>query len=423
MTSVTPTLRWRGIVVVALAAAAVGVLAARPSVVLLSVVGIAFVAYPKLTTPPQVTLDLERSVDEDTPAPGDDVAVTVRVRNVGQRTLTDLRLVDGVPPMLSVRDGTPRHATLIRPGEVARFSYTVSATHGTHRFEPATVIARDVAGTYEVETTVAAETTIECLPDVPDVPLRRQTHQFAGAISTDKGGSGVEFHRTREYRRGDALARIDWRRYAKTNELSTVEYREERGAAVVLCLDAREPAYRAATRDVPHGVAFARTAAEQLLSALADTTDTVGIAALSDREFCWLGTGSGHEHLDRARQLLTSHPALSTYPPAAAEPGLWAEQLKVLRSRLGGDTQVVFLSPLADAFAVEAALTLEASGHAVTVISPDVSSTESVGTSLARTERHNRVHTLRESGVRVVDWGSDEPLGASLVVAEDGWSR
>lgn len=423
MTSVSRTRRWRGIVVVALAAVALGVLSKRPAVLLTAIVGIAYATYPQLTTPPDVNLELERTLDEDAPGPGDDVEVTVRMRNVGQRTLADIRLIDGVPSMLAVSSGTPRHATTLQPGDDAVFSYTVAATHGTHHFEPATVIARDVAGTHEVETTVAAETTVECLPEVPEVPLRRQTHQFVGAIPTDEGGTGVEFHRTREYHPGDSLSRIDWQQYARTGELSTVEYREERGAAVVLCVDAREPNYRAPTTDDPHGVALARAGAEQLLDALADTSDTVGLAALSDREACWFGTGAGREHIERARELLTTHPSLSTTPPGEADAGAWAGQLDTLRGRLSGDSQVVLLSPLADDFAVEVALTLEAEGHAVTVVSPDITNGTTIGERLARTERDNRVHSVRESGVRFVNWSPDEPLGSVLMTAEERWSR
>lgn len=452
MTSIRRTRRWRGIVAVALSAAGIGLLFQRPSVLLLSLVGVAYAAYPQVPSPPEVALDLERTLDEDEPGHGDAVTVTVTLHNEGRGTLADLRVIDGVPPMLVVSEGSPRHAATLRPGGKTSFSYTVTAKHGTHGFEPATVVARDVAGATEVETTVATETTIDCVGEVPELPLRRQTHSFVGEIVTDEGGTGVEFHRTREYEPGDSLAQIHWARYAKTRELATIEFREERGAAVVLCVDAREPAYRRATPEDPHGVAYARAAGEQLLTALADTTDTVGIAALSEREHCWLAPGAGREHLDRARHLLSSHPALSTYPPDPAggwgggggwggwgggdpadatdatdggdgsDESRWDERLTALRRELGAETQVVLLSPLADEFAVEAALTLEASGHAVTVISPDVAAEGTVGERLARTERANRIHTLRESGVRVVDWPPANPLGSVLMRARDRWS-
>lgn len=423
MTSIRRTRRWRGIVAVALSAAALGVLFKRPYVLLLSVVGIAFAAYPQVPSPPQLALDLERSLVDDNPAHGDEVEVTVRLHNRGERTLADIRVVDGVPPMLAVSAGSPRHAATLRPGAVTSFSYTVTAKHGTHSFEPATVIARDMAGATEVETTVASETTIDCVDDVPDVPLRRQTTALVGQLVTEESGTGVEFHQTREYHPGDSLARIDWRRYAKTGQLTTVEFREEGGASVVLCVDAREPAYLRPGENDPHAVAHARAAAEQLLVALGETTDSVGIATLSDRDQCWLGTGTGQDHVHRARRLLSTHPALSTYPPERTGPDRWNEQLTALRRRLAAETQVYLLTPLPDEFAVDGAITLEAEGHAVTVLSPDVTGEDTVGARLFATERQNRIHSLRESGVHVVDWNPADPLGSVLARSSNGWSR
>lgn len=424
--TVRRTRRWKGVAAVAVGVAAVGVIAGQPSVILLSVVGVAFAAYPEVSNPPQIkpqiNLELERTMDTDSPGIGDDVEVTVRVRNVGTNTLADVRLLEGVPPMLQVIDGTARHAATLRPGADARFTYTIRAVQGAHRFRPATVIARDIAGTTEVETTVTTETTIECVSDVPEVPLRRQTHQFVGEITTDEGGTGVEFHQTREYNRGDSLSRINWRRYAKTGTLATVEFREEHGASVVLCLDARAPAYRTAGPDVPNGVAHGQTAAWQLVETLAKSNHTIGLTSLSDRQSCWLAPGAGAEHLDRARNLLERHPSLSQYPPNAVAPSRWAEQLTTLRAHLPGEAQVVMLSPLTDNFAVEAALTLEAEGHAVTVISPDVSTDETVGARVARAERNNNIYSLRASGVRVIDWPTDEPLGAVLMRTQERWS-
>lgn len=418
MTSVRRTRRWRGIAAVALAAAAVGIVGGRPSVLLLSVVGVAFAAYPELGTAPRVALDLERSLDEESPAHGDEVTVTVRLRNVGETTLRDLRIIDGVPPMLEVTGGTPRHAASLRPGKATSFTYTVRAAQGLHRFEPATVLARDLPGTTEVETEVDAETTIECIAEVEDVPLRKQTHHFVGEITTDEGGSGVEFHQTRDYNPGDALGRIDWRRFAKTGDLSSVEYREERGAAVVLCLDARAPAYRTTGPDEPHGVAYALTATRQLLEELATSNHTVGLTSLADREACWLATGTGADHLNRARERFRRHPSFSLFPPGEADPDRWAEQLTTLRTRLKNETQVVLLSPLTDRYVVEAALTLEAAGHAVSVISPDVSTDATIGGELSRAKRTNHIYSLRSSGVRVVDWPPEEPLGAVLMRTE-----
>lgn len=419
MSDIRQTRRWRGIVGVALFAGAAGLLFKRPSVLLAAVVGVGYATYPQLLPAPTVDLALERQVAPETPSMGEAVEVTVTVENTGRQPLFDVRIVDGVPPMLSVIDGTPRHAAVLRPGATTTFSYTIEAEQGTHQFEPATVVARDLSGATEVETTVAAETTVECIAEVPEVPLRRQTGERVGQIVTDQGGSGIEFYRTREYQHGDQMNRIDWQRFARTGELTTIEFRQERAAKILLCLDVREVAFRAHGPDEPHAVSYSQAATVQLLDALRDTPDAVGLAALG-QDSCWLAPGTGSEHYTRAREMLATHPALSAYAPDedVATTERAREQVLELRQRLDADTQIVLLSPLTDDFVTETAYELEAAGHAVTVISPDVTTTDTPGGKLATTERRNAIRALREAGVPVFDWSPTERLGTTLAVAE-----
>ncbi|MFC4357944.1 DUF58 domain-containing protein [Halobium salinum] len=414
MTEVRTTRRWRGVVGIALFVGAVGVLAARPLLLLLGVVGSAFAAYPHLTGTPAVDLSLERSLGSRSPEQGDAVEVTVRVVNEGS-TLADLRIVDGVPPMLAVQSGSPRHGAVLRPGDATEWSYTVGADYGRHQFDPATVVARDVAGAREVETTVAAETELAVTDSVPEVPLRQQTAGHAGRVVTDRGGSGIEFHQTREYQHGDPMSRIDWRRFARTNTLTTIEFREERTAAVVLCVDADASAYRARRDDEPNAVAYSVAGAEQLLTSLGDARTFVGLAALG-REFAWVDPGSGREHRDRLRTTLATHPALRTVPPTDPDAS-WVDtdQRAALRRRLGPSNQLFLFSPLTDDGVVTTALELEAEGTRVTVVSPNVTSRETAGGRLATVERDGRMRRLRESGVPVVDWDPTDPLGTELL--------
>ncbi|MWG33223.1 DUF58 domain-containing protein [Halomarina oriensis] len=407
--------RWRGIVAVALFAGAVGVLAARPFLLLATVPVAAFAAYPRLTGSPKPTLAVERTVDDDTPDRGADVEVTVRITNTGRWPLSDVRFVDGVPPMLAVRDGSPRHATFLWPGSTTEFSYTVGAEYGRHQFDPVTAMLRDVSGGTELEATVESDpaTVLTCTDAVPEVPLRKQSRHSTGRLVTDDGGAGIEFHRTREYQKGDPMSRIDWKRYAKTGELTTVEFREERAATIVLLIDARQSAYRASAEGEPHGMAYNLAGAEQLLTALGETRDYVGLAAIG-RQFCWLAAGVGIEHEVTARELLATHPVLSTVPPDE-EPPDPDEQAAELRKRLSGDAQVILLSPLGDEYITSLALTLEANGHPVTVVSPNVSSDASVGARLASVDRENRVSSLRQAEIPVIDWTPDQPLGTSIV--------
>ena len=417
------TNRWVGIAGAALLLSAVGALTRQPSLVLAAAVGVAYAAYARTGDLSDAALSVERDLAESTVDPGDAVTVTVRVRNEGSSLLPDVRLVDGVPPALSV-DGAPaRLGTALRPGKTATFSYDVTAVRGIHEWEPLDVILRSASGSRERRLSVEPEvrTTLRSDPSLDataDLPLRGLTTPFAGRVETDVAGAGLEFHATREYRAGDPLNRIDWNRYARTGDLSTTQFREERAATVLLLVDAREEAYVAPGPGEPSAVEQSVDAATRAFSALLDGGDRVGVAALSPTE-CWLAPGSGDAHRARARNLLAASPALSPTPPDDAV--LYTVRLRRLRRRLPSNAQVLLFSPVVDQFAVRVARDLDARGHLVTVVSPDPTDDDTPGHRLARVERANRLSRLRRAGVRTVDWG-DETLATRLARAARRWS-
>jgi ribose 1,5-bisphosphokinase PhnN len=75
-----------------------------------------------------------------------------------------------------------------------------------------------------------------------------------------------------------------------------------------------------------------------------------------------------------------------------------------------------------DDVVVRTARQFDAHGHLVTVISPDPTGDDTVGHTLARVERGNRISALRRAGVRVLDWG-EESLATELARAERRWNR
>ena len=422
MTRIRETKRWRGVSAVALLAGAFGVLFSNPVVLLSGVVGVAFAAYARTAGAPSVELDATREVSDADPLPGDDVRVRLTVENVGSETLADLRIVDGVPEAIPVTDGPARFGTALRPGKSATLSYTVEAERGEHEFDPVIAVARDFSGAIEVETEVEVETTLNCIPKLgttAGVPLRAQTTRYTGRVTTDVGGSGVEFHATREYRRGDPLARVDWNRFARTGDLTTVQFREERAASVVLVVDVREDAYVAPGEGERNAVQRAIDAAGQVLTTLLDSGDRVGIAAFGPVS-CWLAPGSGHDHRIRARELLATDPAFASVP--SEKPFYAPTRLKWLRKQLPASSQVALFSPLSDDYSVNVARRLDAYGHLVTVVSPDPTATDTPGQRVARTERRQRIGSLREAGVRVVDWHSDDGFGTALARTTRRWS-
>lgn len=398
------TRRWRGVIAIALAAAGLAILADRPDLLLVAVAGVVFAVFPNVTRLPSVSLDLDRRLSHPLPAEGDTVEVTTTITNTGDRVLPDLRIVDGVPPALGVVDGSPRRGMALRPGQSAELTYTVEAKQGIHAFEPATVLARDLSGERERVISLTDETAIDCDPEPDPIALRNRLRPILGEVVSNRGGSGTDFHHTRDYHPGDPVNRIDWNRLARTGDLVTVDFDAERAASVVLVVDARASAYRGQPGQ-SHAVVHCVAAARQLLRGLHNRRNLVGLAGVG-RSACWVPPGAGTEHVERMERALARHETFSATPPprGTGEPS----QLTDLEHRLADDDQVIVLSPVCDDAIVEACLRLEAGEHAVTVVSPDVTGGDSLGERVATLERSNRLQTLFRAGVPVYGWAAPE---------------
>jgi uncharacterized protein (DUF58 family) len=241
-----------------------------------------------------------------------------------------------------------------------------------------------------------------------------------GQVETASGGEGIEFYATRDYRPGDAMSRIDWNRRAKTGELTTVEFREERAATVVIVIDARETAYVSPDSHTPHAVDRIVDTAGQLFTTLTESSDRVGIAAVGS-EPCWLAPGSGVDHRVNARELLATHPALTPVPKEDLSAAVgWRKQL---RKRLSSGTQVIFLTPLCDEYGSRFARQFDEHGYPVTVISPDPTADRTTSHRLLRVARTHRISALRSTGIPVIDWSWDEPIGVALAHFNERWSQ
>jgi len=419
------TNHWVGITSFALVAFAVGVLTTQVAILLASAVAVTAAGYSRAgSSPPLVDLEVRRDVSDEFPQPGDEVTVTVTAENTGDTLLPDLRLIDRVPPMMTVVDGTPRTGTALRPGGKTTFQYRLVAERGVHSW-PLQAVGRDISGSVERDAYIIPETGIECLPSLKttaEMPVRMQTSLYTGEVETPVGGEGLEFFSLRDYQPGDPRKRIDWKTYARTGEFKTVEFREERAARTVLLFDCRESAYTSAARGEKHALDHAVDVSFEVFASLFDQGHLVGIAAF-DGIPCWLGPNTGDTHLQRVRRLFVDHPALSPLPPdlSEVEEGRYVDPMRHIRRQLPENTQIFLFSPLTDGHTHEVARRLDGGGHLVTVVSPDPTATRTIGQRLARIERKVRVRQLRDHGIRVIDWSTDQPLNVELEYARRRW--
>lgn len=421
MSVVRSTNRWRGVTAGAMAAVGLGLVLSRPALVLASVVTVAYAAAARSAPAPEPVLAVDREIGEAEPDPGDEVPVTTTVTNEGA-TVLDLRLFDGVPEALAVTDGQARANVALRPGREATLSYSVTADDGEHTWGSATAVVRDASGAREREVEVQAPaTTLTCVPRLEaaaaDVPLRALTTPHTGTVASREAGTGVEFHSLREYRPGDPIGHVDWRHLARTGELATQEFHAERMASAVLLFDVRPTAYVGRPDLAYNAVAYALAGGRRLLARLLDDGNQVGVAGLG-ADICWLAPGLGREHRTRAERFLATAPELSRTPP---EGTFIPSSVLELRQRMRGERQIIWMSPVVDRYGVEVARRLESAGHAVTVVSPDMTDDGTAGRRLAAADRRLRLDELRGTGISVVDWRPPVALDVAMIRAARGW--
>lgn len=416
-TGVTTTNQWRGLTGLSLLTLGLGGLFQVPGLVLVAGLLLGVLGYTRITSLPELELSVEREFDTEHPAPGDTVTVSITVTNDGDSILPDIRLIDNVPARLAVSDGSPRHATALRPGEAATYEYDVLAVYGDHEFDSMHVATRGASGHRERRETVETDQmTLVCEPGVlqEDVPMHPATSGITGRVRSESGGSGQEFRAVREYRRGDPLRRVDWNRLARTGDLASLQFTEEQAATIVLVVDARSSAFKSPAPGSLSALDRSLAGASQLFTNLDSDGDQIGLASMSS-ELLWIAPSAGPEHRAQVRSTLQNDPTFELKDQGKPfESRRYVEQL---RRRLPNDAQLIVLTPLVDEAAVDVIRRLRAYGYGTTVFSPDPTSTETVGSTVARLRREIRLTGLRQADVPLVDWDEGEPLETAVARA------
>lgn len=374
-------------------------------------------------------LAVERSFSPSTPAPGEPVTVSLTLENTTETTLPDVRVVDGVPEELPVTADSPRGTGALRPGGTTTVEYDVVAGRGDHTFDDPLVRVRTLAGTSVSTERVPVEgaTTLACHGLVGETPTKHALSRV-GALPRPTGGEGIEFHSTREYRAGDPISRIDWRRYAKGEALTTINFTEEQAARVALVVDAR-PASRASSRPgFPTGTELGAYAAERTYASLTaaghvasvtalglDGDDVAATVPVGTDGLPWVDAGTASGTRAQASAVFEAARTADTNggTVAAADGG---EEALVTRldSHLPRDTSVVLFSPLLDDVPGDVARGLAARGYDVLLVSPDVVGDATPGQSLAGVQRRVRLARLGGERLTTADWDPTDPLELTL---------
>ncbi len=437
--------RWQGALVGSLVLTLLGVLIGADGLLVVALVALLVVGLARVSSTPSDAYRIERSLSNSRPNPGEPVTVTLRIENESRRMLPDLRITEDLPESLTVISGSSSVGTALPPGGETTHSYELIAPRGEFVFGDLTVRRRNLASTLGSADFVTAEGTTQftCETLIDSLPLRQQTIQFIGETPTNQGGPGVEFFSTREYRPGDPLNRIDWNQYARSGTLSTVEYRLERAVTVVFIIDDRAAGHVDAIGGGPNSFDLTLYAAARGIVTSLDDGNETGVATLSGE---WVAPGVGDRTRSRLSDVLDAAEPVdeslidepgggsdddttedATEDAAKADRAVATDGGMELLHRLPKNGQVVICSPLVDDAIVEYAEQCSSHGHAVSVLSPDMTTGRgikelSMGNRVGRLCRRQRISYLRGRNTAVADWNLREPLLAELQRLQRRWT-
>ena len=325
---------------------------------------------------------------------------------------------DIIPNGTAYVSGDTHYQGPLEPGPLReRIHYVLEGVRGVYHFSPIQALICSRFGLAVRETSIDAPIELRFLPSrekLESIQIRpRRTRAFAGPIRSNLPGTGVDFYGCRTFTQGDDIRRINWRAYARTNELIICDYEQERITDVNLVLDARARAH--AFVGSKHTFEFATQATASLATSFCDQGNTVGLLVYGD-VLNWVFPGVGRSQTDRILDALSQ---------AKLANKIAFEDLRQIPARLFPPySQLVLISCNLDETDIETLALLKSRGYSILFVSINTLPLERAGLPQSEdTELAVRIANLRRTlylgslaryGVQVVDWDPSNSLGEAL---------
>lgn len=414
--------RWSPVIGAMLALVGAGIARSTPILIIAGIIPLMYLGFSYWETNRESTFEVTRTIENAQPIPGETVEIQLSITNTGTSRIPDIRCTDLVPNQLEVKDGATRGGFSLRSGERASVQYSVLAARGEHEFSAPIIRIRDLSGSWlRRETVPTQQSTITCKSHISDVPTHAIASQNTGQIKSDSGSEGIEFFATRDYHSGDPLNRILWRHLAKTGDLATIEFTEERATDVFIVVDSRQINQVTSQYNGMSALSLCTYAGERCLESLLMDGTTVGFGSITGRVEDWHEPNTGIETIQRANQFFDQEARTPSQSSNRTLNGIRiAEQINQFVST---HTQILLLSPLLDDDPISVVKAVREQTHPVTVLSPDATSKASPGERIARLERSVRLDRIRSSNIRVIDWDPADPLSIALENDHERWKK
>lgn len=363
-------------------------------------------------------LSIERTASRHRMIEEEEVDITLDVTSdFGSTARHFISVIDRLPVGARLIEGENQFLGPYLQGQSVQLSYRIALPRGKHSFAESTVTAWSRWGfasrveSIPHETTIIAHPQSELLGAISIHP--RRTRAFAGPVKANRGGQGLDFFGCRSYVPGDDIRRINWRAFARQDNLIINEYELERLADVNVIVDARLQAHFRVGDNTTFD--YSLRAAASLAHHFLHVGNIVGLLVYGDIVH-WVFPGIGKP---QERKILD---ALSS--AYAAEKEVF-EDLRSIPTRLfPAQSQLIFVSPLIDEDDVEVIALLIDQGYSILLVCPHATGWEAaqlgsnpsaqLALRMAGIRRSLFLDSLVRTGTRIVNWDITEPLAQAI---------
>ncbi|CAI8806390.1 MULTISPECIES: DUF58 domain-containing protein [Bacillus] len=198
-----------------------------------------------LLLPFYVLLDAEvkRITNQNEYVAGEQFLSTITIKRKFPFPLLYLVVEDELPPQFTSCRQTKTNKVILFPGlkRNISFQYVIDTTpRGEHTFSSVRVKTGDLFGMMEKEVTFSVPDTFLVYPQYVDITYRQLENHFEqGALSANINlakDSTVSVG-VREYKPGDRFSWIDWKATARTNNIMTKEFEQQRSHNIMIFMD------------------------------------------------------------------------------------------------------------------------------------------------------------------------------------------
>lgn len=393
-----------------------GLVSQNKAIFLMAIPFLVYLGVAVYLSPEELKINCVREINSIRNFPNMPITVDALLENNGE-SIPRIRVIEDILPKMLVIDGSVDQDFSLSANSKIELRYTFQAPRGQYSWQEMKISASDPFGLLEKTLRIPNAITTLVLPECGDI--KKFNLKFHNTIHTPGPnlsrlpGSGIDFWGVREYRPGDSLRLVDWRRTARNpHHFFSKEYEREEMADIGLLLDARSITNSTYGHQnlFEHSVQATATLAKYFLS-IGNRVSMLSLGAQIVQVFPGYGK----------RQLVKILDKLALCQPAEK---ISADILRYLPVRLfPSHSMIILVSPLSPND-LETIKRFRSEGYQVLVVSPDpvqfIAHNHSkvvispYAIRAARIERTLLLWKLRQMGVDLVNWDVENPLEKTL---------